>query len=193
LSLKGVTIFCDRDGTINRDTGYVRTPDELELLPGVVESLARLNRAGARLVLVTNQSGIARGFLTPDTLTSIHAGLQTLLQAGGARVDAIYYCPHNPDEDCSCRKPQTGMVRKAVADLAIDLSQSYVVGDQKCDVELARRIGARSVLITTGPTSVQASALMKSEGGSADYIAGGLTDAVDWIFEDVKARGAKSH
>ncbi len=130
VSLKGVTIFLDRDGTINRDTGYVRTPDELQLFPGVVAALARANHAGARVVLVTNQSGIARGFLTLDALKAIHANLCARLEAGGGWLDAIYYCPHHPDDKCSCRKPQTGMVSQAVADLAIDLSQSYVVGDQ---------------------------------------------------------------
>ncbi|MGH7231594.1 MAG: lipopolysaccharide heptosyltransferase II [Nitrospiraceae bacterium] len=188
LSLQGVTVFLDRDGTINRDTGYIRTPEELELLPGVVESLARLNRAGARLVLVTNQSGIARGLLTLEALKTIHASLCARLQSRGARLDAIYYCPHHPDDACACRKPQAGMVNRAVADLGIDLLRSYVVGDQTRDVELARRIGARSVLVTTGPMSVRALALLKADDVPPDYVATAFDGAAEWIFEDVRGR-----
>ena len=188
LSLSGVTVFLDRDGTLNRDTGYVRSAQELELLPAVPESLARLNQAGARLVLITNQSGIARGLLTIDSLRAIHEDLCARLQQGGARLDAIYYCPHHPDDQCGCRKPQIGMITRAVSDLDLDLARSYVVGDQTRDVELARRIGARSILVTTGPTSHQALASMQAEGVSADYVSPSFDDAVNWVFADVKAR-----
>ncbi|MEK6618106.1 MAG: HAD family hydrolase, partial [Nitrospirota bacterium] len=156
----------------------------LELFPGVVEAVARLNRAGARVVLTTNQSGIARGLLTTAALESIHARLRALLEAGGASLDAIYYCPHHPDEACSCRKPQTGLVDRSVAELGLDPSRAYVVGDQNRDVELARRIGARSVLVTTGPTSLEALAALESEGLRPDCVATGLGEAVDWILED---------
>ncbi|MDQ6735597.1 MAG: lipopolysaccharide heptosyltransferase II, partial [Nitrospirota bacterium] len=98
VSMAGVTVFLDRDGTVNRDTGYILSPQELDLLPGVVDAVARLNRAGARVVLVTNQSAIARGFITVDQLKTIHAVLLTRLEAGGARLDAIYYCPHHPND-----------------------------------------------------------------------------------------------
>ncbi|MGH7251558.1 MAG: lipopolysaccharide heptosyltransferase II [Nitrospiraceae bacterium] len=182
--LDGVTIFMDRDGTLNRDTGYVKTPEELELFPGVVEAVARLNQAGARVVLTTNQSGVARGLFTTAALDAIHARLRALLEAGGASLDAIYYCPHHPDDACSCRKPQTGLVDRAVSDLGLDPSRAYVVGDQNRDMELARRIGARSVLVTTGPTSQEALTLLKSNGLRPDRVATGLEEAVDWILED---------
>lgn len=182
--LAGITVFLDRDGTMNRNTGYVKTPKELELFPGVVEAVARLNRAGARVVLTTNQSGIARGLLTTAALESIHARLRALLEAGGASLDAIYYCPHHPEEACSCRKPQTGLVDRSVAELGLDPSRAYVVGDQNRDVELARRIGARSVLVTTGPTSLEALTALESDGLRPDCVATGLGEAVDWILED---------
>lgn len=187
-SLKGVTVFLDRDGTLNRDPGYVKTPDELELFPGVVEALARLNRAGACVVVITNQSGIARGLLNTLTLEQIHDRLRTLLKAGGASLDAIYVCPHAPDEGCGCRKPGTALVERAVADLGLDLSGAYVVGDQKRDVDMASGIGAKSLLVTTGPTSLQALADLQAEGRQPDYIAPGLIEAVEWILEDVKTR-----
>ncbi len=186
--LKGVTVFLDRDGTMNRDPGYVKTPEELELFPGVVEAVARLNRAGARVVTITNQSGIARGLLTASTLEQIHDRLRALLKAGGACLDGIYVCPHAPDEGCGCRKPGTALVERAVADLDLDLSGAYVVGDQKRDMELALRIGAKSLLVTTGPTSLQALAVLQAEGRQPDYVAPGLVEAVEWIIEDVKAR-----
>src|SRR5438093_1023531 len=107
--LDGVTVFLDRNGTLNRDTGYVKTPEELELFPGVIEAVARLNQAGARVVLTTNQSGVARGLITTAALDAIHARLRALLEAGGASLDAIYYCPHHPDDACSCRKPRPGL------------------------------------------------------------------------------------
>ncbi len=186
--LKGVTVFLDRDGTMNRDPGYVKTPEELELFPGVVEAVARLNRAGARVVTITNQSGIARGLLTASTLEQIHDRLRALLKAGGACLDGIYVCPHAPDEGCGCRKPGTALVERAVADLGLDLSGAYVVGDQKRDMELALRIGAKSLLVTTGPTSLQALADLQAEGRQPDYVAPGLVEAVEWIIEDAKAR-----
>lgn len=193
--LKGVTVFLDRDGTVNRDTGYVKSPEELELLPGVVESIARLKRAGARVVIVTNQSGVARGLVTLEQLKAIHARLRALLEAGGAGIDALYYCPHHPDEGCACRKPQTGMVERAVSDLRLDLTHAYVVGDQKRDIELARRVGARSVLVTTGPTSLEALDLLVAENLAPDRIASSLVEAVDWILEDAlqKKRSALSN
>src|SRR5438132_1097762 len=116
LPLRGVTVFLDRDGTLNRDSGYVTTPDALVLFPGVVEALARLNRAGVRVVVITNQSGIARGLLDNSTLEQIHDRLRALLEAGGASLDAIYVCPHAPDEGCACRKPGTALAERAVAD-----------------------------------------------------------------------------
>ncbi len=186
--LKGVTVFLDRDGTMNRDLGYVKTPEELELFPGVVEAVARLNRAGARVVTITNQSGIARGLLTTSTLEQIHDRLRSLLKAGGACLDGIYVCPHAPDEGCGCRKPGTALVERAVADLGLDLSGAYVVGDQKRDMELAVRIGAKSLLVTTGPTSLQALADLQTEGRQPDYVAPGMVEAVEWIIEDAKAR-----
>lgn len=188
LPLAGVTVFLDRDGTVNRDHGYVKTPDELDLFPGAVEAVARLNRAGARVVLITNQSGIARGFFSTAALEAIHARLRALLEAGGASLDGIYYCPHHPDDGCVCRKPRTAMIDRAMADFRLDPSACYVVGDQRRDIELARRIGARSVLVTSGPTSLDALAGLETDRMPPDQVAAGLAEAVEWIIEDVKAR-----
>lgn len=187
-ALQGVTVFLDRDGTVNRDTGYIRSADGLVLLPGTVEAIAQLNRAGAKVVLITNQSGVARGILTPAALDAIHARLCALLAEGGASLDGIYYCPHHPDERCACRKPGTGLIERAVADLGVDLSRAYMVGDQAGDVALARRIGARSVLVTTGQTTMSLTDPKGAEGWPPSMVAESLPQAVDWIVEDVAAR-----
>lgn len=186
--LCGVTIFLDRDGTTNSDTGYIKTPDELQIFPGAVEAVARLKRAGARVVMITNQSGVARGLFSLETLGAIHAKLRAAFEAGGAPLDGLYYCPHHPDDHCACRKPGTAMVERAVADLGLDLSRAYVVGDQRRDIELARRIGAKGILVTTGPTSAQALEELNREGAAPDCVAADLSHAVTWIFQDVCSR-----
>lgn len=193
--LQGVFVCLDRDGTLNRDTGYVKTPEELDLFPDAVEAVARLNRAGARVVLVTNQSGIARGILTRDSVEAVHGSLCERLKAGGARLDGIYYCPHHPDEGCACRKPGTLLIKQAMIELGLDRDgdgglrrRAYVVGDQERDMELARRIGARGVLVMTGPASLQAREHLEQDGRPPDFVAAGLSEAVEWIFEDAKAR-----
>ncbi|MFM8551126.1 MAG: lipopolysaccharide heptosyltransferase II [Nitrospiraceae bacterium] len=189
-ALRGVPVLLDRDGTVNRDTSYIKSPDELVLLPGVVEAVARLKQAGARLVLVTNQSGVARGFFTVEALKAVHAKLLALLEAGGGTLDAIYFCPHHPDDACLCRKPNSAMAERAAADLGLDLSAGYVVGDQARDIELGRRIGARTVLVTTGPTSAESLAALEASGRQPDHVAAGLAEAVDWILKDATGRAA---
>jgi heptosyltransferase-2 len=184
LPLQGVTVFLDRDGTTNRDTGYIKTPDELQIFPGAVEAVARLKRAGARVVMITNQSGVGRGLFSTETLGAIHARLRAVFDAGGASFDGLYYCPHHPDDRCACRKPGTAMVERAVADLGLDLSRAYVVGDQRRDVDLARRIGARGILVTTGPTSAQALEELRQEGTAPEYTATDLSQAITWLFAD---------
>jgi heptosyltransferase-2 len=186
--LRGITIFLDRDGTTNRDTGYIKTPEELQIFPGAVEAVARLKRAGARVVVVTNQSGVGRGLFSLEALVAIHARLRAAFEAGGAPFDGLYYCPHHPDEGCACRKPGTLMVERAVAELGVELSRAYVIGDQRRDVDLARRIGARSVLVTTGPTSAQALEELRQEGAAPDCVATDLSDASTWIVQDAVSR-----
>jgi heptosyltransferase-2 len=186
--LNGVTVFLDRDGTINRDTGYVKAPQELELLPGAATAIARLKQAGARVVVVTNQSGIARGYFTMEGLTAIHAQLRSLLMAEGTGVDAIYFCPHHPDHGCLCRKPGTLMIDRARKELHLPSDQYYMVGDQVRDIELAQRIQARSVLVLTGPDGTQVQATLAERGLVPDRIAPGLSEAVEWILDDVVAR-----
>jgi len=186
--LDGVTVFLDRDGTLNYDPGYLKVAAELKLLAGVGPALARLKGAGARLVVVTNQSGVGRGFVTLKDLEAIHARLQGLLEQEDAALDAIYFCPHHPDAGCRCRKPNVGMVERAVSELQLDLRHSYVIGDHARDIQLAHRVGAKAILITTALVDAQALDMLKTEQAMPDAVAKSMAEAVDWILEDVKTR-----
>ena len=186
--LDGVTVFLDRDGTLNDDPGYLKVAADLKLLAGVGPALARLKGAGAKLVVVTNQSGVGRGMVTLKDLGAIHARLQGLLEQENAALDAIYFCPHHPDDGCRCRKPNVGMVERAVSELQLDLRRSYLIGDHSHDIQLAHRVGAKAILLTPAPVDAQALDRLKVEQAVPDAVAKSMAEAVDWILEDVKTR-----
>ena len=188
--LEGVTVFLDRDGTLNYDPGYLKIAGDLKLLTGVGPALARLKRAGARLVVVTNQSGVGRGIVTLKDLEAIHARLQGLLEQEHAALDAIYFCPHHPNDGCHCRKPNVGMVERAVSELQLDLHRSYLIGDHARDIQLALRVGAKSILITSGPVDQQALDRLEAEQVMPDTVAKSMAEAVAWILADA-AKSAK--
>lgn len=150
-------LFLDRDGTINTEVDFLRSPDELRLLPGAARAIREANLAHVPVVVITNQSGIARGYLTEDDLARVHERLRDVLASEGAHVDAIEYCPHHPTTGsqpyrvaCDCRKPGTGMLTRAAERLGIDLGASYVIGDRCVDMEAGVRAGCRTVLVLTG-------------------------------------------
>ena len=183
--LDGVTVFLDRDGTLNYNPGYLKVAAELKLLAGVGPALARLKGAGARLVVVTNQSGVGRGIVTLKDLEAIHARLQGLLEQEDAALDAIYFCPHHPDDGCRCRKPNVGMVERAVSELQLDLRRSYLIGDHARDIQLAHRVGAKAILLTPALVDAQSLDRLKVEQAMPDAVAKSMAEAVDWILEDV--------
>ena len=185
--LDGATVFLDRDGTLNYDPGYLKIAGDLKLLAGVGPALARLKRAGARLVVVTNQSGVGRGMITLKDLEAIHARLQGLLEQDEAALDAIYFCPHHPNDGCHCRKPNVGMVERAVSELQLDLRRSYLIGDHARDIQLAHRVGAKAILLTSAPVDAQALERLKVEQAMPDTVAKSMTEAVDWILEDASS------
>jgi D-glycero-D-manno-heptose 1,7-bisphosphate phosphatase len=168
-------VLIDRDGTINVEKHYLSDPDQLELYPGVGNAIRRLNMLGLGVVVVTNQSGIARGYFDLTRLEEIHDRLYRLLEAEGAMIDGLYICPHGPDDDCPCRKPLPGMVDQAVADHHFDPAQSFMIGDKEVDVEMGHAVGAKSFLVRTGhgPKFVEAT--------KADYVVDDLAQAVDVI------------
>ena len=183
--LDGVTVFLDRDGTLNHDPGYLKSAAELKLLPGVAAALARLKAAGAKLVVVTNQSGVGRGIFTLKDLEAIHARLQDLLEEDGAALDAIYFCPHHPDDGCLCRKPARAMVDRAVSELQLDLRRSYYIGDHVRDMQLARVVGAKPIFVTAGTVGAQTLDLLRAEQATPDKVTASMAEAVDWILADV--------
>lgn len=189
-SLAGVTVFLDRDGTLNVDTGYVKSPDDFTVLPGVGAALARLKQAGARLVVVTNQSGLGRGYFTSKDLEAIHNKLRLVLAEDGVTLDGLYFCPHHPDDRCNCRKPARGMIDRALAELQVDLSRAYVIGDSIRDVELAKQVGAHSLLVMTGPSGAKALADLTARGLSPDHVADSLSRAVEWIVVHAPRRSS---
>jgi D-glycero-D-manno-heptose 1,7-bisphosphate phosphatase len=144
-------VFLDRDGTLIHDPGFLKNPGAVELLPGAAQAVAELNRAGLLAIVVTNQSGIARGLITPATYQAIESRVDELLQAQGAHLDAHYYCPHLPEISgaCECRKPGTLLYRKAAERFGIDFGASWWIGDRLRDVEPAGPLGGRGILITS--------------------------------------------
>ena len=149
-------VFVDRDGTLIRDVGYLCRLDQVEILPGVSEGLRLLRRHGFKIVMITNQSAVARGLISEEELKAIHSALEARLVGMGSRLDGVYYCPHHPTEGkgsyrvwCECRKPKAGLVEKAWRGLGQERGVSYVVGDQMTDMEMASRIGSKGVLVAS--------------------------------------------
>ena len=180
--------FLDRDGTITVERGHITRPDDLVLIDGAATAVRALNEAGVLAVVVSNQSGVARGLMTEEDLAGIHDALEDLLAAGGARLDAAYYCPNfaggsveRYTTDTSCRKPATGMIERAVRDLDIDLSSSVVIGDQMTDLELAQRAGVPAVLVMTGK-GPRAEARAAEQCVPIAHKAEDITAAVRWTL-----------
>jgi D-glycero-D-manno-heptose 1,7-bisphosphate phosphatase len=180
-------VFLDRDGTLIEEAGYLDRLERLVLYPWSVDAVRVLNRAGFAVVIVTNQAGIARGVFPEAFVAAAHAHVRARLEAGGARVDGFYYCPHHPDasvaayrKDCECRKPQPGMLRRAAAELDLDLARSFVVGDRWHDLEAGRAVGARGVLVRTGYGRTEEAA--PGRGATAETIVDNLMAAASWIL-----------
>lgn len=153
-------VFLDRDGTLVDDPGFQRDPAGVRLLPGAASAVARLNAAGLRVVVVTNQSGIAQGFIRPEEYAAVERRIAELFREAGARIDATYHCPHHPSigGPCECRKPGTLLYRQAAFDLDLDLEASWGVGDRLSDLEPARALGGRAILVRTGTGADHAAA-----------------------------------
>ena len=172
-------VLLDRDGTIIKECHYLSDPSLVELLPSAAEGMRQLQAMGLGLVVVTNQSPINRGFFGEERLEEIHQRLRLLLANEGIHLAAIYHCPHRPEEQCACRKPNSGMVDRAVEDLGLSPIASFVIGDKPCDIELGQQIGATTFLVRTGyGAKVEADGYAK-----ADYIVDNLKDAAQKISQ----------
>lgn len=178
-------VFLDRDGTVNHDKNYLSDEKDLKIYGFVKKAVLKLRKAGFKIVIVTNQSGIARGFLTEKKLKTIHRTLIKMLKEINVKIDGIYYCPHGPDDDCGCRKPKTGMALRAARELNLDLKKSYTVGDSVRDYLLGNNFGGKGILVLTGHGKKQACRI-ESEEQKPLAVVKNLYDAAGVIVNDFK-------
>lgn len=172
-------VMLDRDGTIIVERHYLSRPDQVELLPGSASGLRAMRNMGCGLLVLTNQSGIGRGYFDMEALKKVNGRMAELLAAEGVELDGIYFCPHTPEQGCECRKPAIGLALQAAADHGFDLATGFVVGDKRCDVDLGRNIGARSILVRTGYGNEEA----RRPDLKVDRICHDLADAASFIAE----------
>ncbi|MBI3814771.1 MAG: D-glycero-beta-D-manno-heptose 1,7-bisphosphate 7-phosphatase [Nitrospinae bacterium] len=192
-SNKNIAVFIDRDGTVSEEVGYLRNIAHLKLIKGSADAVRLLNERGLKTAVVTNQSGVARGYFTEEFIHKTHERLKTLLSEYNAFLDGIYYCPHHTEvgneeyrKNCNCRKPNPGMIETAAEELNIDIKKSYVVGDKVSDVQLAHNVGAKGILVLTGYGKGEVEYFRNNGNKKPDYIANDLYDAVQWILKDIK-------
>jgi len=178
MDLRG-GIFLDRDGTIIHERGYLSDPEALELIAGAARAIRLINHLGFRAVMVSNQSGVARGYFPASVVDEINKRLSFMLNQEGAFLDGMYYCPHHPEEGCTCRKPEPGLLKRAAGELALDLSLSYMVGDKSDDIETIHRVGGKGIVVLTGHGRGEQT---DWQGGPPDFIAQDLLEAVYWIL-----------
>jgi D-glycero-D-manno-heptose 1,7-bisphosphate phosphatase len=193
---KNVAVFLDRDGTINEEVGYLDSLDKLKIIPSAYEAIKLINESGMKVVVISNQAGVARGFFTEEFVTILNTTIQSDLNKKGAKIDKFYYCPHHPTEgkgiylqDCNCRKPAPGMLLQATQELNLDLAHSYFVGDRFIDMETAKNVGAKGILVKTG----YGEDLLQNDGpdtatpeNTPDFIAADILEAVQLILKDRK-------
>jgi D-glycero-D-manno-heptose 1,7-bisphosphate phosphatase len=191
-------IFLDRDGTVSDEVGYLNHVSRLRVFPWSGRAIRAINESPLLAILVTNQAGVARGYFEEEMIGRVHERLIDELALEGARLDAIYYCPHHPTagkppyrQDCSCRKPRPGMLERAAVDHCIDLGRSYMVGDKYSDVQMARGVGAKGILVLTGYGRGELEYQRAAWDGEPDFIAEDLVEAVAWAIADSTGRGAE--
>lgn len=164
-------VILDRDGVINYDSDqYIKSPDEWIPIPGSLEAIARLNREGYKIVVASNQSGVSRGLFTMDTLGRIHGKMLEMVRARGGEIDAVFFCPHGPDDGCRCRKPLPGLLEEIAQRLKMNLNGIYAVGDSERDLVAARAVGARPVLVRSGKGERTLKKKQKSLDGTPVFV-----------------------
>jgi D,D-heptose 1,7-bisphosphate phosphatase len=206
---KTAAVFLDRDGTINEEVGYLDSLEKLRIYPEAFDAIRLINQSGMKAVVISNQSGVARGYFDEAFVETVHARIQALLKERRARIDRFYYCPHHPTEGmgayrmaCACRKPEAGMLIRAAQEMGIDLARSYMVGDMPKDIEAAAKAGAKGILVQIGKLGTAPLFCRRKIGALSpfspslerrktfdssvrpDYIARDILDAVTWIMKD---------
>jgi D-glycero-D-manno-heptose 1,7-bisphosphate phosphatase len=188
--MKKPAVFIDRDGTINEQMGYVNHVSRFRILPKVPQAIRMLNRHGFLVFVVSNQSGVAKGYYPLDLVSTLHQLLVSRIKEKKASIDGIFFCPHHPEgsvpefsRDCDCRKPKTGLIEQACRSFEIDLRRSFVVGDMCTDIELARRAGITGILVKTGYGLGEIEYTLPQRTAKPAHIAEDLLDAVHWILD----------
>ena len=181
-----VAVFVDRDGTICYDKHYLAEVNELQIIPTVADGISRLNKAGIKVVIVTNQSGIARGRFDERRLDEIHERLKEILWAEGAKIDDLFFCPHMPDAGCRCRKPAPGMMLDASKKHNIDLRTSFVIGDRMMDIEMAHKVGSKAILVPEPGDQYDVESEKRISKERPDYQTDTFLRAVEWILSQME-------
>ena len=179
-------VFLDRDGTIAEEVGYLNHPSRFRMFSFAATAIRRLNEAGLPVVVVTNQSGVGRGYFPESLVHSVNELMTQQLAEEGAKLDAVYYCPHTSADNCNCRKPRTGMLDRAAQEHGLDLQRSIVVGDRYGDMELARNVRARGILVRTGYGEGALAWHAAKWPFQPDFVAEDLGQAADWILRELK-------
>lgn len=179
-------VFLDRDGTISEEVGYLNHSSRFRIFPFAAQAIRRLNEAGLPVVVVTNQSGVGRGYFPESLVLEVHEMMKQELSANGARLDGIYYCPHTSAEQCACRKPKLGMLQQAAREHGLDVAKSFMVGDRYSDLLLANNAGARGILVRTGYGAGELVWHSAKWPIQPDYVAESLTEATDWILKQTR-------
>lgn len=176
-------VFLDRDGTIAEEYGYANHISRFEIFPFAAPAIRRLNEAGIAAVVVTNQSGVARGFFPQALIHQIHEKMNAELAAGGARLDGVYYCPHKTEDDCDCRKPLPGMLERAARELHLELADSFVVSDRYVDIEMGHSVGCHTILVLSGYGRGEYEWNRARWARQPDHVTENLSGAVDIILK----------
>jgi D-glycero-D-manno-heptose 1,7-bisphosphate phosphatase len=189
-SNKNRAVFLDRDGTINEEVGYLSQPENIRILPDAPDAIKLLKEAGYKVLVITNQSGVARGYYTEDDVQLINKKINEHLMQSGASIDGFFYCPHHPDGiiaeysyACKCRKPEGGMVLEAADKFNLDLTKSFIIGDKLSDLQMAESLGARAVLVLTGYGKREMEKYRNNSSFEIHYIAKNLLNAAHWIVK----------
>ncbi len=186
MDLKQKTVFIDRDGVINVDShDYIKSPEEFEFLPGVIDAVKMIHDAGYMVIVITNQSGLSRGFYTPETLTAIHKKMTDGVVFGKGKITDIFYCPHLPDDGCDCRKPKPLMILQAAEKYNIDLDASVMVGDNAKDIECARNAGVKYAVLVKSGIGENPEGDCKKRNVNPDSVEDNLLKAAQWIVRSV--------
>jgi len=179
LSMKKRYVLLDRDGTLIEEREYLSDPKGVQLIPGVLEGLRQLQMLGFGLIIITNQSGVGRGYFTLKQMDEVNAELRNQLLSGGVTIDGIYCCPHAPEEDCLCRKPKTGLIKIATHEFDFDPTKSIVIGDKEADIKFGVAIGLVSILVLTGHGNSELNRMTDKP----EHVVADLTEAVNLISE----------